>query len=340
MARNQPTPTSTDVAERSSTDLAEHQGVADGLEDVDAGDILLPIIKIVHDEGVFQDSLSNEKFEEFDAIVLGLVKNRILWPSVIGEETGLPVCRSLDFKHGRPNPVKFTSKDPSGEFPSKVSRFGKDKVTAVLEAMEQDPTTSDPGDLLLCASCNLKEWDTMPGNTTPWCSEQYIFPLLRVTDDGGYAPGYITFQRAALKACRAYISVFKGSNKPMYTSLTHIKALHQRRGKVNFITPEFTKLTPTDPELWAGFSTDLSRIREFLTTPRPPRDANTDTDDDDDDDTPAPKGRGKVIDTTATEVVPDDDDDETEEEEDEPTPSAKGKAPAPADDDDEDEEPF
>jgi hypothetical protein len=339
-----------------STAVAEPESreVAEGLEDVDAGDILLPIIKTVHAEGCFQDSLSNQKFNEFEGIVLGLVKNRILWPSEVGDEGELPLCRSLDFKHGRPHPVKFVTKDVSGQYPSKVSKLGKDRIQAAIEALEEDPVGADLDVLLPCASCALQQWETMPGGKTPWCTEQYIFPVIRLTDEGGFAPGYMTFQRASLKACRAYISVFKGINKPMYTSFTTVKAVHQKRGQVPYVTPEFTKGKSTDPELWASFSTDLHRIRTFLTTPRAPRDSEGDVPDDDDDadDETAPvvvKGKGQVIDTTATDAddTPDDDDETP------PPPSArKGKgtpAPAPepepagADDeadDDDDEEPF
>lgn len=319
-------------------------GGVDGLEDVGAGDVLLPIIKIDHKKGVFVDSLSNEEFDSIDGIMLGLVKGRVLWPSVVEEgSSDGPICRSLDHKHGRPTPV-FVTKDPSsGQFPSKVSKFDKDVVMTAIAETDEGPN-ADLDLLLKCGDCNLKEWETFPGDKKPWCSEQYTFPILRITEDGGYAPAYITFQRAALKACKAYISSFRQANRPMYTVVTTIKAIPQKRGNVEFVTPEFRKGEGTDPTMWPEFSENLADIRNFLTTPRVRTDdSDTDDEPEEEEEKPTPKkgkkaAPAKVIEAEVVEDEPEDD--EPDSAEDGFDDKATSAAADVVDDDDEDEEPF
>ncbi len=304
------------------------EGGVDGLEDVGASDVLLPIIKIDHKAGVFVDSLSNETFESFDGVMLGLVKGRVMWPSEIGEEGMMPVCRSLDHSHGRPSD-EFNMKDPSKKIPAKVSGFSEKAVKVAIAETKKGPA-ADEDKLLLCGDCGLAEWESMPGSKTPWCSEQFTFPVLRITEDGGFAPAYITFQRASIKACKAYISSFRQAQRPMYTVRTNIKAIHQKRGNVEYVTPQFTKGEGTDPSDWPEFSENFADIRSFLKTARV-RDDDTDTDTDDDDETT------EVIDTTAADVEPDDDDDDDEPDTEQTDPES---AAAANDDDDDDEEPF
>ena len=78
-------------------------GVPEGLESIDASDLSMPIIKMVHDQGVWEDSLSGEQFEEMDVILLGLIKQRVLWPAEMAEEADAPLCRSYNFTQGHPS---------------------------------------------------------------------------------------------------------------------------------------------------------------------------------------------------------------------------------------------
>lgn len=350
--------TSKEVAKSKGDEMAIPVDPLDGLEDVSASDIVLPIIKINHAEGVFVDSLSNEQFEEFDCIMLGLSKGRVLWPSELQEETGEPLCKSYDFQLGFPGPG-FVQRDVSRQFPSKVSGFGKTTVETAMVAAKQGPM-ADESQLLACGDCGLKEWETMPGARTPWCTEQFIFPVIRLTEDGGQAPAYITFQRSAMKACKAYISSFRQANRPMYTVVTTVRAIHQSRGTVEYVTPQFTKGKGTDPTNWPEYSKTLADIKGFLTTPRVREDDDDDGDDDEEDETPVekPKARKKTaakktaakakeeaIETTATDA--DDEEPEPEPEygeEDDETPEEPADDPEGADDevdeDDDDEEPF
>src|SRR5690606_25228480 len=74
----------------------------DGLEDVDASDLSMPRLQIVHEDAVWEDSLSNERFESLDVILLGLIKQRVLWPSEMGEESSAPLCKSYNHTQGFP----------------------------------------------------------------------------------------------------------------------------------------------------------------------------------------------------------------------------------------------
>ena len=102
-----------------------------GMEDFDDDDIVMPTIKIEHREGVFVDSLSNQKIPVLDCVVLGLVKGRIMWDKEVRENEP-PLCRSLDFETGR----------PGKEFPWTTSGFAQDPAATV-----DDPQTVD------CGSC-------------------------------------------------------------------------------------------------------------------------------------------------------------------------------------------
>lgn len=224
----------------------------EGLEDLEATDLTIPRLTIDHEGGVYVDSQTNERFEEFDCIMLGLVKQRILWPPTPGAEGEGPLCRAVDFQTGVPDPAKWVVKH-NGVTAVSVSGFTFDEVEA--------------GNLS-CANCGLKEWDSHPNNGTPWCNEQFTFPIVRIMEDGGMAPALISFQRTGLKACKSYVSGFKQARRPLYTAITRVTAVHQKKGTVEYVTPSFAKIGDSDPTQHPAFSQQLHQIREFITTPR------------------------------------------------------------------------
>ena len=73
-----------------------------GLEDVGVGDVVIPRLRIVHDEAMFEDNLSKAKFSTMKVVLLGLVKQRIFWDDNV-EDDDKPLCKSPDFEHGFPN---------------------------------------------------------------------------------------------------------------------------------------------------------------------------------------------------------------------------------------------
>ena len=73
-------------------------GGVDGLEDVDDADLSTPILRIVHKEGVFIDNLTSVQYDEIPCVLLGLVKQRVLWPAedLDAESSKLPVVELHD----------------------------------------------------------------------------------------------------------------------------------------------------------------------------------------------------------------------------------------------------
>lgn len=219
-----------------------------GLEDFDQSDFVTPTIKINHTEAVFEDGLSGEQFDVLDGILLGLIKQRILWDPEVSDDAK-PLCKSWDFLYGH----------PSDDFPWDPSGF--------------DPDTPTPLD---CSRCPLKDWGTHPRNKTPWCSEQHTLPILRITAGGSLSPALLTVQRSAIKPSKAYLSGFAASGTPAYTVQTKIELQANKRGTVNYAVPRFVKGVATDPDNWPEFASSYRSMREFVRTPRLP-DAETET---------------------------------------------------------------
>lgn len=231
-----------------------HAGTGDdfetGLEDFDvSSDAVVPRIKIVHSEGVFQDTLSNEKFSEMNVILLGLVKQRILWHTDVADDA-LPLCKSYNFKAGI----------PGKEFPWKESLFDK----AEAEASSDDQY----GVVLPCDGCQLKEWGTDPRNgKAPWCTEQHTYPLLYDVGNGTWAPAILTVQKTGIKPSKAYCTGFARSRTPLFTVHTGLTLTTEKRGSVVFSTPNFAKGDPTDPARWPAFKEQFVVTRNFLAMP-------------------------------------------------------------------------
>lgn len=213
-----------------------------GLEDIDARDLVMPRINLDHQTGEFVDSLSGERNTEIEVVILGLIKQRVLWAPEV-EEGAVPLCKSWDAKIGR----------PGKDFPWDAAGF--DQASAGVDAN---------GELALpCEACALKEWGSNPKSETPWCAEQHTFPVLT---DGG--PALLTFQRSSLKASRAYLSSFARKGEPLYTVHTTIKLTQNKRGTVKYAVPSFIKGAPTEPEQWGEFAAQYRSIRDFVRTPR------------------------------------------------------------------------
>lgn len=210
-----------------------------GFEDFEVGDMVMPTLRIDHQEGVLVDNLSGEQFTEITVILLGLVKQRILWPVEMSETKEQPLCRSLDFAVGTPQPDRF---------PWKASGLEKK-------------------DHLSCDSCPLKEWGSNPKNESPWCSEQWTFPLMMPAGNG-WAPALLTLQRSNLKAARAYMTSFARSKSPLFTCESKVTLQQNKRGTVKYVNLFFAKGQDTPEEQRPEYAENYRRIREWVQTPR------------------------------------------------------------------------
>lgn len=235
------------------SDLVAVPSVApiEGLEDFEADDMVMPKLDIAHADGVFVDSLSGERFETLEVVLLGLIKQRILWPTEMGAEKEAPMCKSYNFTEGRPDPV-----NPS-RFPWKASGF------AMAEYVDGENPPA-----VACDSCALKEWGSNPKGDTPWCSEQHTFAVLLPVVGGGFSPAVMTLQRTGIKPSKAYMTSFVRAQSPLFVTTTKLGLSVQKRGTVTFSVPTFARGVATSPEDHAGFASNYRRIRDFIATPR------------------------------------------------------------------------
>ena len=219
-----------------------------GQEDVDQSDFQQPRLKIDHNTGQFK--LFDNVFDEFDAIVLGMLKQRVLWQPKL-EENVTPICRSFDFKEGHPDPEKWSARY-AGEEPADASGFGA--VTT--------------GQLLPCRDCGLKEFGTHPiSEKAPWCAEQHVYPLL-VLQDGGYQPAILTLAKTGLAPSRTYMQPFLVKKVPFFTVTTHFSLNTERKGGNTYSVPVLTKGEPSDSTQWREWADQFRAVKEILQTPR------------------------------------------------------------------------
>lgn len=252
--------------------VARPEDFETGLEEFGIEDAVIPRITIVHKEGRFKDSLSNQEFESINCIILGLVKQRSLWHPTV-DEGDWPMCRSMDHNTGFPNLSDEQPKD---------KRFDK-----LWEKAGFDPKDFPPDDegrvRLPCASCQLKEWGSHPDGKKPYCSEQFTLPILYDPDgDGIWVPAIVTFQKTALKGLKAYLSSFARSKSAAFQAVTEITLRMEKKGSTDYSVPEFKKIGTTDEENWLEYSTNYRTMANFLR-------ADPGTRDDSEDSTPTPK---------------------------------------------------
>lgn len=212
-----------------------------GLEDIDETNLAFPRLNIIGPDAVFQDSLSNERYDTLETVVLGLVHQRVLWPADVPEGGGSkPLCRSRDAKIGL----------PQKDFPWASTGF-----------------TLEPGDEqqeLSCAACPLQQWGSHPTRAEiPWCNEQFTVVLYH---EGG--PAMMTIQRSGLAAVRNFATSFVRLHIPTFTKYTTIGLTGLRRGTVRYAVPVFTTGEETPVEDHDFYEDMYRKARAFLTSTR------------------------------------------------------------------------
>lgn len=216
-----------------------------GLEDFDPStDAVMPTIRIEHKEGVFVDGLSGETFPELMCVLLGLIKQRVLWEAEVDESSKGPMCRSYNFSQGIPEVDRF---------PWKASGFDKASVDA------------DPA--LPCEDCILKDWGSHPKRDAPWCSEQHTFAVLLPSGDN-FVPALLTVQRSAIKPSKTYLTSFARTKTPLFTVFTKITLDARHKGNVDYAVPKFIRADATPADQWPSFAEQYRQIRTFVQTPR------------------------------------------------------------------------
>lgn len=263
-----------------STAVTPHTGIAggiEGLEDVEAGDVILPRIQIDHKNAIFRDNLSKKEYNELDVIILGLIKQRIFWADDT-DDGDKPLCKSPDFSHGFPNVRDDTPRDK--QFPWQLSNFRPEDYPPGAANSINGLVT------LPCDACIFKEWEK--GNwKIPPCAEQHTFAVLYLSnpedpvEDARWTSALITFQKTGIKPSKQYISSFVQAGQPMFTVNTKITLTPAKRGSVEYAVPSFRKMLTTDKDFWPNYGEQFRNIRDFVR--QPPR-----SQDDDEDFTSAP----------------------------------------------------
>jgi hypothetical protein len=211
-----------------------------GLESVDANDVALALIKIDHDAGRFVDSLTGEEYPEIDGVLLGLLKQRVMWADDLENSTG-PLCKSRDAITGVPR-----------------EEFPWDHFKAKGGA---EPTGSET---IACDSCPLAQWGSHPSKNSPWCALQYTFPV--AIGDSETVTGLLTFQRSAVSATKGYIGGFIRDRKPLFTHRTKITLEQARKGNSKkYCVPKFVRGdSVNDIEALRSWSLQFSNIQRVV----------------------------------------------------------------------------
>jgi hypothetical protein len=209
-----------------------------GLEDISANELSIPRLAIDHKKAVFRDSLSNEEFAEFDTVVLGVCKQRVLWPTEL-RDGAKPLCKSQNGTQGL----------PADNFPWKESGF---------------TPTGDEDQLLDCAACQLKEWGSHPTRAKiAWCTDQRVVVCLR---EG--APYLLSLQRSGIKPINGFMTHFVQTKTPTFTKHAHVSLKALKSGTVDYAVPVFTVGTLTDEADHAEYGRVYLGVRQFVQSRR------------------------------------------------------------------------
>lgn len=222
----------------------------EGLEDFEVSDQVLPTIRINHarTEGpCYEDALSGQQYENLVCVLLGLIKQRILWPPELSNDKASWLCRSYNFTEGHPT---RGNTDSAKNFPWEAAGF----------------TPTEEG-TLPCANCKLKDWDTHPSRNAPWCSAQYTFAIMLLNDKGQFFPSLLQVQRSALKPANMYISSFANRSEPLFTVFTELTLSVERKGTNTYGVPKFTQRDATPEDAQQLFAQNYRAIREYIQTP-------------------------------------------------------------------------
>lgn len=235
---------SKDVVEVEETSIVPvtESGAIVGLEDMEGDSGATPRITIDHKSAEYRDNLSGISVPEFEGIILGLIKQRVLWPPEMSEDESQPLCKSINHVEGM----------PSASFPLKESGL------TLVEGVAPN-----------CGDCKLAEWDSHPTRKGPWCQEQFVLAVLAdLEGDGAMAPALLTYQRSGLKAAKQYLGGFARKRQPAFSVVTKFALTPNKRGSVAYATPVISRLGETDTDMWEMYGENYLAIRSFLQTPR------------------------------------------------------------------------
>lgn len=255
-----------------------------GMEDVEASDLVMPRIRIDHKNGVFVNGLSNESFSALTVIVLGVVKQRVMWPSKL-EDDSKPRCKSPNNVYGFPNQRENQPK--KNLFPWAASNFepGHAQPIEIEAGTAKDfPNgwTSNNYPVLSCSSCLFSKWgkDEDGKRVPPPCSEQHTYVIKYAEEDENGDVNWInalfTVQRTAIPNSKAFINSFYQGGKPFFTRYTGLTLRQESRKGNEYSIPEFKLMQNTEQADWINYATEYRSVRDFLRAAPRQSDENAD----------------------------------------------------------------
>lgn len=248
------------------TDLAlpsDYDASVTGLEDFGVEDLKLPRLSIDHEKGGYVDSLAPELvYPSIEVIPLGLIKQRVLWPAIMGDDNGnkKPMCRSVDNKIGYPNTV---STDPLEAFPWQASAWQQ----------KDFPVDSEGRTTLPCDNCRLQTWGSHPDGKKTWCSQQHAIVLLYAPE--GNQPSMLalfTAQRSSINVSKGFFATIVRQEQPAYAFTGKWGLTAQTRGKNKYYVPTMVISGRTSQTDWSVYQRNYLSVRDMIT--RAPRNGN------------------------------------------------------------------
>jgi hypothetical protein len=228
-----------------------------GLEDFTMEDAVTPRLKIIHKQALFEDTLSRQQFNSINCIMLGLVKQRILWHHKIDDNASdsMPMCKSNNHDIGFP--LTDEEVPASKRFPWELSGFDPAAFTPDEEGLIHLP----------CEGCKLKDWGSHPMGDKPYCAEQFTTPVLYDSNGDGSAwvPAIISFQKSSLSPLKAYFTGFQRARNAAFMAITEISLELRKRGDNEYSVPNFRKVGETEDTTWRAYSAQYRQMRDFLT---------------------------------------------------------------------------
>lgn len=230
-----------------------------GLEDFSAEDLRMPRLNIQHKNGTFKDSLTGEEHEVLHVVVLGLIKQRVLWQPQV-EDDSSPLCKSTNFKDGFPT---MDAKKANENYPWSAAGWHPN-----------DFPQKDGRTVLPCDNCRLKEWGSHPDGKKTWCSEQHTIPLLysAVENVSPQMMALYTTQRSSITASKGFFAAIVRAHEPAYSVTARISLRKQQRGTNEFCVPIFTVTGKTIQDDWPLYSQSYRQVRDFIGQPPRKRD--------------------------------------------------------------------
>lgn len=183
---------------------------------------------------------------EFDAVVIGGVKQRIMWPPYGAAGDRRPLCKSNNNREGYPQ-VNFPWNDARSIY----------EGDAPIEGHEHDT--------LKCTDCQFKlnprHYKDM---ALPVCESSYKLILLDPQD----RVVIFNAQGAAKRVVAHYAKWFQQNNQPMFTHITRFELTSVKNNGNRYADLELRKGGPTDKSRWVSRYLPLfKQWREELETP-------------------------------------------------------------------------